>query len=504
MKTQRRTLIKNLFASAIGVTGLGFTSGVKINFSEDFSAVLSRIGSTPTTLVVNTLQMIETNTTIPSTLSIRIEAGGGFVIKSGYTLTIEGSLTAGFMAIFSGNGSVVFGKNSIREAYPQWWGAAGDGVTEDSSSFQKALKAIGLSGGGTLFIPMGVFVIRDLRPSDNTRIILHPNAILLAHPSIALATPVVYLKGVSNVIIEGGLIDGNRNNLVISGGEARMCLRISDACQNITIRDMLFKKAYGDGVYIREANNILLNNIICDNNYRNGLSITDNCSNIRILYSVFKNSKGTSPQAGIDIEPNANTFALDNILVDNCEIYGNSLNGISLSNFGVEIQKNLKILNCYIHDNLSSGIGGLNNTELSIYNCTIKNNQYGGIRLQGDQRRIKILNCDLIGNAHQCQLYISPRATNDCPYGVDDIEIIGGCYMNSAAKFDGIYIYFVAGRVTKNIKIIGVTASDFQAIPTQRYGITLMPTSGDVFMTNCITENNVTAPVLVNNFVQRK
>lgn len=42
---------------------------------------------------------------------------------------------------------------------PQMFGAIGDGVTEDSSAFQNALQYLFNSGGGTLYIPEGVYLI---------------------------------------------------------------------------------------------------------------------------------------------------------------------------------------------------------------------------------------------------------------------------------------------------------------------------------------------------------
>jgi putative uncharacterized protein (fragment) len=52
----------------------------------------------------------------------------------------------------------------------------------------------------------------------------------------------------------------------------------------------------------QQTENVVLYNVVADNNRRQGLSITDG-KKIKVLKSVFKNTMGTAPQSGIDIEP---------------------------------------------------------------------------------------------------------------------------------------------------------------------------------------------------------
>ncbi len=48
----------------------------------------------------------------------------------------------------------------IAETDVIYWGAMGDGVTDDTAAFQKALDYAGVIGGGTVFVPSGTYVIR--------------------------------------------------------------------------------------------------------------------------------------------------------------------------------------------------------------------------------------------------------------------------------------------------------------------------------------------------------
>ncbi len=98
------------------------------------------IGSTTT-------YTVGTNETIPSNIDIKREKGAILSIASGVTLTINGIFESGLDQAFSGDGSVVFG-GATREVYPEWWGAAGDGSTDDSTPIQSAIDA--MEGGGVV------------------------------------------------------------------------------------------------------------------------------------------------------------------------------------------------------------------------------------------------------------------------------------------------------------------------------------------------------------------
>ena len=85
-------------------------------------------------------------------------------IPQGVTLTINGSLDAGPYKIFSctGTGKVVFGRpNGVKELVPQWWGAKGDGVTDDIIPLQAMADCSVASGGIPMFCPGGVYKITD-------------------------------------------------------------------------------------------------------------------------------------------------------------------------------------------------------------------------------------------------------------------------------------------------------------------------------------------------------
>ncbi len=95
--------------------------------------------------------LVDFDTTIPSTIIVDIDSKSGyFDVSAGVTLTINGVIsTLSSHRIFSTTGTVVFSNSSM--IYPQWWGAVGDGVADDTAAIQAALNT--LTAGGTLIFP---------------------------------------------------------------------------------------------------------------------------------------------------------------------------------------------------------------------------------------------------------------------------------------------------------------------------------------------------------------
>ena len=98
-----------------------------------------------------------TTFTVPSSLiipsNVNLIAGQGcvFSVTSGSTLTIAGSIDAPPVQIFAGLGTIAFDGPRIQQGYPQWWGAAGNGSTDDHIAIQASMDAIALAHGILVF-----------------------------------------------------------------------------------------------------------------------------------------------------------------------------------------------------------------------------------------------------------------------------------------------------------------------------------------------------------------
>ena len=128
------------------------------------------------------------NVRLPTIAGVKFDIGAKLFVRTGATCTIRGPLEGSLSQIFSlvGTGVVAFGAGVVKEFYPQWWGAKGDGVTDDSAAIQAALDAADAAGGGIVYIPDGTYICNSARTAMTTdyihirgagigRTILRPN-----------------------------------------------------------------------------------------------------------------------------------------------------------------------------------------------------------------------------------------------------------------------------------------------------------------------------------------
>lgn len=137
--------------------------------ASSFSSLAVAVAAMPgggATLVVNT-SMSAAGVTIPAYVQLKM-TGRAQLTGSG-TVTIVGDFEApknkrvfasGLTASFSGN-------KSAPEFYPQWWGATGDGVTDDTTALQAGMTAAVSVNAGTIRVPAGTYRYTSLGLSNN-------------------------------------------------------------------------------------------------------------------------------------------------------------------------------------------------------------------------------------------------------------------------------------------------------------------------------------------------
>jgi len=219
------------------------------------------------------------------------------------------------------------------------YGAAGDGVRDDTASFQAAINALP-STGGTVQVPAGTYLIDptvNVRLRSSMHLQLDAGAILQAKSNAAERAYVLMVMEKNDVEISGGRIIGDRDTHLGTTGEWGHGIMIRGS-NRVTVRDIHISNGWGDGISIGGAaktglptvpsTDVAIANVVCTNNRRQGLTI--GCSrNVKVYDSEFSNSNGIAPQCGIDIEPDANDLrTTDTVLIQNCLIRGNKGNGI--------------------------------------------------------------------------------------------------------------------------------------------------------------------------------
>jgi polygalacturonase len=268
------------------------------------------------------------------------------------------------------------------------FGAYGDGLRDDTAALQRAISALP-TDGGTVFVPAGSYLI-DAVKSVKLRSLMHlqldPNAKLLAKPNTSDSYNVLYVDVLHDVEISGGQIVGERDRHVGTTGEGGHGIRVRGS-QRVTIRDILISNGWGDGITVGPkpvyqkpyiySRDVVVANVVCTNNRRNGLSI-GNVIGMKVYDSEFSNTNGTSPQCGIDVEPDRDiddNGYNDQVLIENCRMNGNAAYGMNVW----KRARNLTVKNCTIEDNKTCGVvtTGLNGGY--FIGNTIRNNMSTGL-----------------------------------------------------------------------------------------------------------------------------
>lgn len=245
-----------------------------------------------------------------------IMSGGKFSVTSGATLTLTGAVEARPVQLFDGAGAVSFsGNTSIPEVYPQWWGALGDGVTNDTAALQAAITA-----GGKVFLPAGTYLTDTLTLHSKLTIVgTGVGSIIKQNTTTAASMGTLYANsGSASAFIENLHFADFRMegpNIVTPVFDEHVHLMGLHGVKHLNIERVQFIGFKGDGLHLGsglsggderhnqwvQVRDCFFDGINKEN--RNGISIIDG-EGITVEGCTFTRlSKSTMPGA-VDIEPN--------------------------------------------------------------------------------------------------------------------------------------------------------------------------------------------------------
>ncbi len=220
-----------------------------------------------------------------------------------------------------------------------WPGLESDTTKAMQEAFDSGAKRVIVPNIGKPYL-VDPIVVR----SSDQEIIFEPGVEVRAKPGKGYASKwacLFTLHRARNVIIRGKgatFVMDRRHFPREPKSEWRHGLSII-GCHDLLVEGLTIRGTGGDGIYIHyalkkgeppeeivQSKGIIIRDVKCIANYRQGISIISG-EDILIEKSIFADTRGTPPAAGIDLEPNDKHCVLKNIVVRDCVARGNQGSG---------------------------------------------------------------------------------------------------------------------------------------------------------------------------------
>jgi hypothetical protein len=210
-------------------------------------------------------------------------------------------------------------------------------LSPNVASIQKAINSLP-SDGGTVVVAPGEYSIDAVNASiklrNGVRLVL-TGVTLKVIPNSAIRYAVLDSNAAWDWEVVGGEIVGDRyeHSYVTAGlttsqqtHEWGHGFAVHGGGRG-TVTGLKVSNCTGDGICI-SSDDIVVENCVSTNNRRQGCSIVDGVA-VKLLNSEFSYTNGTSPQCGVDIEPEPGQVC-KSVLIDNCRFPGNAKYGINI------------------------------------------------------------------------------------------------------------------------------------------------------------------------------
>lgn len=299
---------------------------------------------------------------------------------------------------------------------PQMFGAVGDGKTNDTKAIQAAIDYASTSKYNTVFIPEGIYSVRNLKLKKNVSLLGEgEGSILLADPSCKTWDGILHCNNVSDFTINKITFDGNKP--IIPGDDSKGVVNIwIKSATKFEIKSCIFQNNWYAGISIKDSNKILIqenqfinldcgvittekpsNDIIITGNYFDGAEMSDPISiyglvegyhnNVTITSNIIKNhtkgngillravknvtvSNNTIDNCGTGIYCTFSTYKDVQYGVYNAKIENNTISNCIYEGLLISNLNDSTITNNKVENSKSYGIF----TE-NVNNCIINNNE---------------------------------------------------------------------------------------------------------------------------------
>lgn len=438
-----------------------------------------------------------------SSSSLFVNAAGTDNIELTGSLPITAGSSNGYLLI--SDGSTSWRTFNINGVYRTVVGADPTGNNDASAAINAAINEVSAAGGGTVFVPRGVYKITGVSGQrilikNKVNLEFAPGSMLMSgnHSNVSLMISIdtTNQSTIRDVTVEGNglIISGSTSSAFTQYGFHVNCQNSSDVLQNIIVRNINVIKMRTDGLTVGGSVNcyptdIFFQNVVCDGCYRNGGSVVQG-KRIYFEDCRFINTAGASPEAGFDVEPDANLY-IEDVVFTRCSFRNNAGNGLyvqtartsrakivecdavsnTLTGFAVYFRSFVEMDSCTAYNNGGDGIFVLADGA-SVNNCTSFNNTGYGIKSAGSNSAL-YSNCECYANTQSGIIvlnddtipYTGTQTFSNCSAYLNKVRgfIFNGAVQASAINCsvyanagDGVQFYgsqhcsFIGGFVAEN------------------------------------------------------
>ncbi|WP_051189409.1 malectin domain-containing carbohydrate-binding protein [Daejeonella oryzae] len=220
------------------------------------------------------------------------------------------------------------GAYNIQNALPS--GFVKDGSKDYTIYIQQAIDKY-----SEIAFPGFPILINDLglKIGSNKRLTFLNGSEIRLKPSSKSTYNILDIREATNVTLIDVVVVGDKNKHLATGGEAGVGIGIRGS-SNITLINPKVSNCWGDGIYMGISNNAGCKNVIINGgsasyNRRDGISIIS-VDGFKLDNFYAGHNFGTTPECGINFEPNSKTDELKNIVFNNVTTEGNLGYGIMM------------------------------------------------------------------------------------------------------------------------------------------------------------------------------
>lgn len=407
----------------VDVRDYGATCGV----SDDttlLQTVITKLGSTQVTLQFSCNEKISGNLTFAPTTTLKFLRGGEITGTTGSELVqVQSAIEAGLYQIFS---TVTMQADVGQSAFPEWFGAKGDGSTDDTTAIQKAITFLVNVGGRVYFQPHTYLISAAINIGAMTNASTGQNTVLQG-------------AGIHSTVIQSTDATSGAFQVLGANGFARQGIAINDMTINKTVQGTGGIGITGEYLAGFKVHNVQINN------YLEGVYLL--CAGNTLLDQVnveFTTATITSNVRGVELDGGGTCTG------------GNASSILSQVNVGISVGTNSTgSIGFYAH--------GAYVSDLQFLSTETQNLQVG--------YELDMSTSANTGN-EDVQL-INPRADSIRTYGLyvnaagasgstdSMIHVIGGWFnaYNTGAEVDLIYLASSRGVTVADSQLYGTAAA---------------------------------------------